>query len=413
MRTDDMNSITSNTSMACMHSIANDGMTLRPTETGGRVMELFRDYADINLICVADDWNRPLGLIERQHYLSLMSSPYAYALYHKRPLTLMMDAQPLIVEANTPIPVFTHKVLSRDENSMHKGFIIVENGIYLGTATPFDLIRASYMHSTKMSKMLHEKTKILNDIFSEITTTTQSINQGAETLKHESDTLFVRNDMQNMNLVKSDDKIKILMESTEEKAEQIESSRVFIKNATQDIEASCGQINDTIEKFYEMSNISSDIGSVLEIMGDISFQIHILGVNASIEAAQAGDYGKGFSVVADEVRKLAAVTSNSLEKIKSLVNYSRTTIQNCVELMSTNSSSLTEITKKVDNISKLFNEFGIFAQTQKAEILDLYKLMSDVRDSTRTNTETVNKTNDICQILFSNVSDLTRLTAQI
>ncbi|MBO1325429.1 hypothetical protein K2X14_11175 [Acetobacter sp. TBRC 12305] len=376
-------------------------------------MALFRETETVNLICVVDQQGTPLGLIDRQHFLSLMSSPFSYALYHKRPITLLMDPNPIIVDASMPVPVFTQKILQGVIHNIHNGFIIAERGAYLGTATPFDLFRASYLHSNAISVVLEEKTQTLSDMFEDITNTTKSLNVGARTLQDESDKLSERNHIQNRNLEKSDEQIRIIIKNTESECGKIARSQDYIRTATKDIEQSCVRINDAIEDFKDISKISSDIGGILDIMSDISFRITLLSVNASIEAAHAGVYGAGFSVVAQEVRNLANVTSSSLETIRSLIGCSKNTIGNCLETMSGNSDALLEITKKVETISQMFADFEAFAQNQKNDILGLNAIMDDVRCSTQNNNETVGRANDICGILFSNVSDLARLTQQI
>ncbi|WBW95367.1 methyl-accepting chemotaxis protein [Oceanirhabdus sp. W0125-5] len=82
-----------------------------------------------------------------------------------------------------------------------------------------------------------------------------------------------------------------------------------------------------------LSEKSNEIGNIIELISSIAAQTNLLALNAAIEAARAGEQGKGFAVVADEVRKLAEESSNATEKISNLITEIQNSVSRAVDLM--------------------------------------------------------------------------------
>ncbi len=116
-------------------------------------------------------------------------------------------------------------------------------------------------------------------------------------------------------------------------------------DATGDITAS---INSIVEQASEVGIQSQDIKSVIAIIGDIADQTNLLALNAAIEAARAGEHGRGFAVVADEVRKLAERTQKSLLEINISVNTLVQSISSIVGELEVQSGKLDDFSEFID-----------------------------------------------------------------
>jgi len=105
------------------------------------VVELLTRNAELPGVAVVDQQGRVLGLISRTEFMTALAKPYARDLYGRRPITSLMDPQPLIVEAHDPITVIGQRIVDEHPAALEQGFVIVRAGRYVGLGTAVEFLR--------------------------------------------------------------------------------------------------------------------------------------------------------------------------------------------------------------------------------------------------------------------------------
>lgn len=150
------------------------------------------------------------------------------------------------------------------------------------------------------------------------------------------------NELSNESLILKE-KMQILSSESSKQAEMLEQLRRVM-------EATNSSIIEVSDKTKQVASQSSDIKHVVGVISDIADQTNLLALNAAIEAARAGEHGRGFAVVADEVRKLAENTQRSLNEINVSVE---TLSQSVLEIGTDMSERVDDINRATDSIIEI------------------------------------------------------------
>jgi len=148
-----------------------------------------------------------------------------------------------------------------------------------------------------------------------------------------------------------------------------EGGAAAVQNAIAGMNGIRDQIQETAKRIKRLGESSQEIGEIIELISDITEQTNVLALNAAIQAASAGEAGRGFTVVAEEVQRLAERSAEATRQIAALIRAIQTDTQDAVAAMERSTQGVVEGTRLSDEAGSALEEIGRVSR-QLAELIE-------------------------------------------
>ncbi|MEI0702191.1 methyl-accepting chemotaxis protein [Brachyspira intermedia] len=304
------------------------------------------------------------------------------------------------------IPYIIGRKVSNVINALSKDILALSEG---------DLTREIPKHFDKrkdewgdIARGWDKAMKNFNNVINTVKNSAEQVSTAANEVLIGNNDLSQRTESQASSLEETAASMNQMASAIKESAENVSTSTSMVSEAKEDLIKAGNIVEDSVSKMNDVYESSNKIMDITKLIEGIAFQTNILALNASVEAARAGDQGRGFAVVASEVRNLAQTTQESVKNITSLITDSNEKINLAAKSVQESKEIFDEISDKMDKASSLMDRINIAAQEQERGIEQINIAINNMDTAVQKNAALVTEATSASESLLSEANELVR-----
>lgn len=237
----------------------------------------------------------------------------------------------------------------------------------------------------RLARMLNQMNAKLVGILIDAKVSIDVIEQATQEFANGTADLASRTDEQASAIEKTTASLAEITQTAERNALGAERANAAGHETAESAESAAREVQKTVEVMTQVRDHSRKIAEITSLIDGIAFQTNIIALNASVEAARAGQYGRGFAVVATEVRNLAQRAAGAAREIKDLVESTMDTVTTATDTASRAGETMNTVEQFVTRLTDTLQEIVAASRGQSVQIAQINEAVGQVSDLTQRN----------------------------
>ncbi len=220
----------------------------------------------------------------------------------------------------------------------------------------------------------------------------EAMGTGVEQSAAASEDLSRRTEQQAAGLEQTAAALTEIVSTIQQTATASQHARELVESTHQEAQTGGDVVRRAVSAIHDIRESSHQISQIITVIDEIAFQTNLLALNAGVEAARAGDSGRGFAVIATEVRGLAQRSADAAREIKTLISASNTRVEGGVALVEDTGRALERIVQQIQGMTAIVTQIAENATQQAAGIHEVETAINQMDQITQQNAAMVEET---------------------